>query len=253
MRMLLGLVRPTAGEALVLGRRYQELSAPALHVGALLETQQFHPGRTARAHLGVLAAAAGLGWQRVDRLLETVGLADDARRRVGEYSLGMRQRLGLAAALLGDPKVLILDEPANGLDPSGIRWLRRVLRSFAEGGGAVLVSSHLLGEVAQLADEVVVVNRGRLVAQTSVEQLTRRASGLRVRTPERARLLAALRADGCEADEVGDDELMVRRSSPERVGSLAARAGIPLYGLAPENSSLEEIFFDLTDGKEEQR
>lgn len=253
LRMLLGLVRPTAGEGRVLGRRYQELEAPARHVGALLETQQFHPGRTARAHLGVLAAAGGLPPERVHTLLDTVGLADDARRRVGEYSLGMRQRLGLAAALLGDPKVLILDEPANGLDPSGIRWLRHLLRSFAEGGGAVLVSSHLLGEVAHLADEVVVINRGRLVVNTTVEELSRRASGVRVRSPERTRLAAALRAEGLEAADVGGEELSVSRATPEQVGSLAARVGIPLYGLAPESSSLEEVFFDLTDSKEEPR
>ncbi|HVE46739.1 MAG TPA: ABC transporter ATP-binding protein [Acidimicrobiales bacterium] len=253
LKMLLGLVAPSSGEALVLGRRYHELAVPAVHVGALLETQQFHPGRTARAHLRVLAAAAGLPRHRVDEVLATVELAEDAGRRVDEYSLGMRQRLGLAAALLGEPKVLILDEPANGLDPAGIRWLRQLLRSFAQRGGAVLVSSHLLGEVSQLADEIVVINRGRLVVRTSVDELTRTTTAVRARSPERARLAAVLEAEGLEVTVVGDNDLMVPKTTPELLGSLAARAGVVLHGLAAETSSLEEVFFELTDSREERR
>ncbi len=253
LKMLLGLVAPSSGEALVLGRRYQELPVPAVHVGALLETQQFHPGRTARAHLRVQAAAGGLPRHRVEKVLATVELAEDAARRVEQYSLGMRQRLGLAGALLGEPKVLILDEPANGLDPAGIRWLRQLLRSFAQGGGAVLVSSHLLGEVSQLADEIVVINHGRLVVQTSVNELTRNATAVRVRTPQPAELTAVLRAEGLEVTVAGDQDLRVPKTTPDLVGALAARAGIVLHGLAPETSSLEEVFFDLTDIKEERR
>jgi ABC-2 type transport system ATP-binding protein len=172
LRILLGLVRPDEGSAMVLGLPYASLSEPTRTVGAVLETQSFNPLRSGRNHLRVLAAASGVASSRVDEVLELVGLSAAARRRAGRYSLGMRQRLGLAGALLGDPRVLILDEPANGLDPQGIRWLRDFLRDFAARGNAVLVSSHLLSEMAQLADEVVVINRGRLVKQAPVRELT---------------------------------------------------------------------------------
>jgi ABC-2 type transport system ATP-binding protein len=172
MRMVLGLVRPTAGSAAVLGLPYASLERPATAVGAVLEVQSFHPQRTGRNHLRVLAAASGVPDTRVDEVLALVDLTDAADRRAGGYSLGMRQRLGLAGALLGDPRVLILDEPANGLDPQGIRWLREFLREFAANGNAVLVSSHLLSEMAQMADEVIVIDRGRLVRQGSLADLT---------------------------------------------------------------------------------
>jgi ABC-2 type transport system ATP-binding protein len=172
LRMLLGLVRPTAGTATVLGHRYEELPDPARAVGALLDTEQFHPGRTGRRHLLALAAAAGIPDRRVDDVLRLVHLDGAAGKRVGAYSLGMRQRLGIAGALLGDPQVLVLDEPANGLDPAGMRWLRGLLRSFAAEGRAVFVSSHQLAEVAQLADEAVVIDGGRLVTHSGVHELT---------------------------------------------------------------------------------
>jgi ABC-2 type transport system ATP-binding protein len=172
LRMMLGLVRPTAGTSRLLGRRYEELAQPARTVGALLHTEQFHPGRTGRRHLLTLAAAAGVPDARVDEVLRQVDLHGAADKRVGAYSLGMRQRLGIAGALLGDPQVLVLDEPANGLDPAGMRWLRALLRSFAASGRTVFVSSHQLAEVAQLADEAVVIDHGRLVVQRRVDELT---------------------------------------------------------------------------------
>jgi ABC-2 type transport system ATP-binding protein len=173
LRMLLGLSEPTAGEALVFGRRYRELDQPARRVGAVLESNDFDPGRTGGDHLRALALAAEIPANRVDEVLELVELAANAHRRVKTYSLGMRQRLGLAAALLGDPELLVLDEPANGLDPAGMHWLRGFLRSFAEGGRTVLVSSHLLAEVAQAVDQVMIIDRGRLVAAERLEELTR--------------------------------------------------------------------------------
>jgi ABC-2 type transport system ATP-binding protein len=176
LRMLLGLVAPTAGSARIDGRRYRELSEPVRHVGALLEASSFHPGRSARNHLRVVATAAGLPLPRADEVLGQVGLAGAARRRVGGFSLGMRQRLGLATALLGDPEVLILDEPANGLDPEGVHWLRGFLRHLADEGRTVLVSSHVLAEVAQTVDQVVIVARGRLVTQSTLAALTGRSN-----------------------------------------------------------------------------
>lgn len=178
LRLILGLAQPTAGEALVFGRHYADLSRPAVRVGAMLETGDFHPGRRGRDHLRVLATAAGLPATRVEEVLELVSLGDAAGRAVRTYSLGMRQRLGLAGALLGQPELLILDEPANGLDPSGMRWLRALLRSFAAGGGTVLLSSHVLAEVAQTVDRVLIVDRGHLVADTRLEELARDGQSL---------------------------------------------------------------------------
>jgi ABC-2 type transport system ATP-binding protein len=178
LRLLLGLAEPTAGEALVFGRRYHELESPARRIGAVLESNDFHPGRSGRDHLRVLARAADIPDARVEEVLSVVGLDAAARRRVRTYSLGMRQRLGLAAALLGDPELLVFDEPANGLDPAGIRWLRTFLRRFADEGGTVLVASHVLAEVAQAVDQVVIIDRGRLVAAATLEDLTRGARTL---------------------------------------------------------------------------
>ena len=178
LRLLLGLAEPTAGEALVFGRRYRDLSHPVRRVGAVLESNDFHPGRSGRDHLRALALAAELPPTRVDEALEQVALADAGARRVKTYSLGMRQRLGLAAALLGDPELLVLDEPANGLDPAGVHWLRSFLRRFAERGGTVLVSSHVLAEIAQTVDRVVIIDRGRLVAAMGIEELGHRGEGL---------------------------------------------------------------------------
>jgi ABC-2 type transport system ATP-binding protein len=245
LRVLLGLALPTSGRASVAGKRYRELEAPLKTVGAVLEASNYHPGRTGRNHLRVLATAAGIAKARVDQVLAEVELSDAARRRVGGYSLGMRQRLSVAAALLGEPELLVLDEPANGLDPEGIRWLRNFLRSFADGGGTVFVSSHVLAEVSQLADEVVIIHRGKLVAHQPVVELIAQAAGAtRVRSPRAAALLARLRAAGIDAE--ADGERLAVHAPPERVGDLAAEAGIPLHELVADTGSLEEAFLELT-------
>jgi ABC-2 type transport system ATP-binding protein len=226
-------------------KRYRELEAPLETVGAVLEASNYHPARTGRNHLRVLAAAAGIENARVDQVLAEVELSDAARRRVGGYSLGMRQRLSVAAALLGEPELLVLDEPANGLDPEGIRWLRNFLRSFADGGGTVFVSSHVLAEVSQLADEVVIIHRGKLVAHQPVVELIAQAAGAtRVRSPRAAALLERLRAAGIDAE--ADGERLAVHAPPERVGDLAAEAGIPLHELVADTGSLEEAFLELT-------
>jgi ABC-2 type transport system ATP-binding protein len=245
LRVLLGLALATSGRASVAGKRYRELEVPLETVGAVLEASNYHPARTGRNHLRVLAAAAGIANARVDQVLAEVELSDAARRRVGGYSLGMRQRLSVAAALLGEPELLVLDEPANGLDPEGIRWLRNFLRSFADGGGTVFVSSHVLAEVSQLADEVVIIHRGKLVAHQPVVELIAQAAGAtRVRSPRAAALLERLRAAGIDAE--ADGERLAVHAPPERVGDLAAEAGIPLHELVADTGSLEEAFLELT-------
>jgi ABC-2 type transport system ATP-binding protein len=247
LRIVLGLVGPTSGKATVEGRPYVQLDDPVHTVGALLDGGMLHPGRTGRNHLRSLARASGVSDARVDELLQLVALSGAADRRAGGYSLGMRQRLGLAAALLGDPRVLVLDEPANGLDPQGIRWLRDFLRSLAAEGRAVLVSSHVLAEVSQTADEVVVIARGRSVAQAPLAELTARAGGgMRVAGPDAARLGERLRTDGAEVTADGDRAILVRGVSGEAIGRVIAGGGIVISELAPIGSSLEEIFFELT-------
>lgn len=250
LRALLGLVHPTAGDARVEGAPYAKLSDPVGTVGAVLESESFHPGRSGRNHLRIQAAAAGLPAERVDEVLATVELTDAARRRVGGYSLGMRQRLSVAGALLGKPRLLILDEPANGLDPEGIRWLRTFLRTFAGDGGTVLISSHVLAEVAQIVDEVVIIHRGRLVTKEPLEALTARsaAGAVVVKSPEAARLQEALGRAGLEVVPVGDNELRVAGAA-ERVGGVAAAEGIVLHELRTEGASLEEVFLELTGGE----
>jgi ABC-2 type transport system ATP-binding protein len=245
LRILLGLVHPTSGKATIDARRYRLLEEPARRVGAVLEATNFHPKRSGRNHLRVLAAAAGIPTSRVDELLDFVGLGSVARRRVGGYSLGMRQRLSVAGALLGDPQLLVLDEPANGLDPEGIRWLRDFLRGFAAEGRTVFISSHVLGEMQQLADEVVIIHHGRLVAHDPVEQLTARATGgARVRSPQAERLRELLAREGAEASVDGDRVLTT--APAERVGEIAAANGIVLHELTAEATSLEEAFLELT-------
>jgi len=246
LRMLLGLVHPTDGQALVSGRPYRDLPDPVRSVGAVLEASSYHPARSGRNHLRVLATAAGIPQARVDPILAQVELAGAARRAVKTYSLGMRQRLSVAAALLGEPSLLVLDEPANGLDPEGIRWLRTFLRSFAADGGTVFISSHVLAEIAQLADEVVIIHQAKLVAHEPLAALTARAAGgTIVRSPDAGRLGEQLAAAGIEATAVGDGELRVV-GPPERVGELAAAAGIVLHELRGESASLEEVFLELT-------
>ena len=246
LRALLGLVRPTAGTATFGGRRYEELDRPSAQVGAVLEEASFHPGRTARNHLRVLAAAGEHPGSRVDEVLERVGLSDDADRRVKGYSMGMRQRLAIGAALLGDPEVLILDEPTNGLDPPGIHWMRGVVREHAAAGRAVLISSHLLAEVAQSVDDVVVIARGELRGQGTLESVLGGASGpvSVVRTPDPQRLGAALQRGGLGVRAEGRDLLVA--APPEQVGDIAAAEGIALHGLAPRSRSLEAAFMELT-------
>ena len=247
MRMVLGLVRPTAGSATVLGLPYASLDRPASAVGAVLEVQSFHPLRTGRNHLRVLAAASGLPVARVDEVLEIVDLAGAARRKAGGYSLGMRQRLALAGALLGDPRVLVLDEPANGLDPQGIRWLREFLRWFSARGNAVLVSSHLLSEMDHMADEVVVIDHGRLVRQGAVADLTSGRSSLRVSSPDHEALARALIAAGLEP-HLDDGAYVLAGVSGDLIGEIALQAGVPLSQLTPRDITLEDAFLELTEG-----
>jgi len=248
LRMLLGLVAPTHGTATIGGHRYADLPRPLDVVGAALEASGFHKRRTGRAHLQVLCAAAGLPARRADEVLDVVGMAPAARRRVGGYSLGMRQRLALAQALLGDPQVLILDEPANGLDPAGISWLRELLRSLAGAGKTVLVSSHLLSEVEQTVDDVVIIAAGRSVRQARVAELKAQAqSGVRVRTPNADRLVQALPGVPIRAgSEPG--VLLVDGVRAADVGRAALAAGVELHELTPLQSDLQELFLALTDG-----
>ena len=246
LRMLLSLVRPSAGAATINGMRYDELRDPVRQVGAMLEATGFHPGRRAVDHLRAISVAAGLDSGAPRRVLEIVDLTHAADRKVGAFSLGMRQRRGLAAALLGDPPVLVLDEPANGLDPHGILWLRGFLRDLANEGRTVLVSSHVLHEVELTADDVLLIAGGRLVRQATVAEL-RSANGVTtaVRSPEAERLAALLEAVGHGCSVIAPDELLVE-GSPAVVGDLAAQHGIALHRLVESSGGLEEAFFSLT-------
>ncbi|MEX2107406.1 MAG: ATP-binding cassette domain-containing protein [Solirubrobacterales bacterium] len=247
MRALLGLVRPSAGEALVEGRPPVELTDPLRTVGVALEATAFHPGRSGRNHLRVLAASAGIPTSRVEEVLTMVELTGSANRRVKGYSLGMRQRLALAAALLGEPRILILDEPANGLDPQGMRWLRDLLRAQAADGRTVLVSSHLLSEVAQTADELIVIRDGRLVAKASLDEFTKGpVSQMRVRCSDPGALAAKLTESGATVEPEDDGALIVRGADGEKIGDLALAGGIAIRELAPLRSSLEERFLEVT-------
>jgi len=248
LRIILGLVRPTAGRATVLGQPYRELGDPVHEVGAVLEASSFHPGRSGRNHLRTVAAASGIPSGRVEETLALVQMTADAGRRVGGYSLGMKQRLSLAAALLGDPKVLVLDEPANGLDPQGMRWLRELLRSLAAEGRTILISSHVLAEVEQVADEVVIIHRGRFVEQASTAELFARAGGgIRVRSPAAERFRTILEKAGLTVGSAEGDLLVVGDGTTERIGELAAEHGIVLHELVAEKSTLEEAFLELTE------
>ncbi len=247
LKLLLGLAVPTAGRALVFGRPYRELDDPGRRVGAVLEVSGFHPGRSGRDHLRVLATMARLPRSRVEEVLRLVELEGAAGRRAGGYSLGMRQRLALAAALLGDPELLVLDEPANGLDPPGIRWLRDVLRAEAAAGRTVLVSSHMLAEVAQTVDDVVVIARGRRVYEGSISGLTQGGGGLVVEGEEPARLALALERAGATVQREGADRLVVHGMRGRAVSAVAREEGLLLDVLAPRSASLEDVFLELTD------
>jgi ABC-2 type transport system ATP-binding protein len=252
LRSVLGLVHPDAGGATVLGRTYRELDRPLHQVGAVLEASEVHPGRSGRNHLRVLAAATGVPRSRVEEVLALVELTAAAKRRVKGYSLGMRQRLGLATALLGDPEVLVLDEPANGLDPAGVRWLRDLLRSLAGEGRTILVSSHVLAEVAQTVDRVVIIHRGKLIQQATIAEVLAGAhGGTRVRSTEASRLRSLLAAQGATVTEL-EDTTLVADLPPERIGELAAANNIVLHELTIERATLEEVFLELTGGETTQ-
>ncbi|MFG1668415.1 ATP-binding cassette domain-containing protein [Streptomyces sp. Y7] len=253
LRLVLGLDRPTAGTATVGGRAYPTLSEPLRHVGALLDAQAAHGSRTGRDHLRVLAASNRIPDRRVAEVLEETGLASVARRRVRTYSLGMRQRLGIAAALLGDPEVVLLDEPSNGLDPEGIIWIRGLLRRLAEEGRTVLVSSHLMNETASFADHLVVLGRGRLLADTPVREFihARVEPRVRVRTTDTTALRAALVRHGHDAVQHEDGHLVVRHARVDDIGRLASEAGVALLELAAEEATLEQAYLDLTAGETE--
>ena len=247
MRLILGLDAPTSGRVIVNGKPYREHPAPLHEVGALLEARSVHTGRSAYNHLVALAQTHGIPKSRVDKLIDLVGLRDVARKRAGQFSLGMGQRLGIASALLGDPDTVILDEPVNGLDPEGIHWIRNLLKGLAAEGRTVFVSSHLMSEMALTADHLIVVGRGRLIADTSVDQFIEMASAkrVRVRTPEVDRLHSLLGSDRA-ARGPESDVLEVHGLSSQQVGEIAFRNGVPIYELTPQQASLEEAFMNLT-------
>jgi ABC-2 type transport system ATP-binding protein len=253
MRLVLGLDRPTAGSATIGGRPYPELREPLRHVGALLDAQAAHGSRTARDHLRVMAASNRIPDRRVDEVLEETGLASVARRRVRTYSLGMRQRLGIAAALLGDPEVVMLDEPSNGLDPEGIVWIRQLLRRLAGEGRTVLVSSHLMNETASFADHLVVLGRGRLLADTPMRDFihARVQPLVRIRTSDPVALRSALARHGHAAEEHADGHWTVRDARVDDIGRIASASGVPVLELAAEEGTLEQAYFDLTGAETE--
>jgi ABC-2 type transport system ATP-binding protein len=244
LRMITGLVPPTAGRALVDGRRWVDLPNPAALAGTLLDAGAVHPGRTGRTHLAIQAATLGVPMRRVDELLDQVGLGPAGRRRIRGYSLGMQQRLGIASALLADPALLILDEPANGLDPEGIRWMRGLLRGHADRGGTVLLSSHLLGEVEHTVDRLVVIGAGRIVADGPIGSLLA-GDGVRVRALDPFGLASALRAAGLTVSS-DSETLSVSGATTEQIGRIAATGGHVLTDLRPADRGLEELFFQLT-------
>ncbi len=248
MRLVLGLDHPSAGSVTVAGKSYPDYRFPLYEVGALLDAKAVHGGRRACEHLWCLAQSNRIPRERVDEVLELVGLADVARRRVSTFSLGMSQRLGIAAALLGDPEVLMFDEPVNGLDPEGIVWIRNLFRSLADEGRTVFVSSHLMTEMALTADHLIVIGRGKLIADESIADLLSRGSGrVRVGSPEVARLGALVAEQGGRVDVEADGAIVVRELAAPAIGEIAARHGIVLHELTPEQASLEETFFELTD------
>ncbi|GAA2922480.1 ATP-binding cassette domain-containing protein [Streptomyces mexicanus] len=248
MRMILGLDHPTAGDVRIDGRHYHELTNPLTYIGALLDAKAVHGGRTARNHLLCLAQSNGIPAHRVREVLETVGLTAVARKKAKGFSLGMSQRLGIAGALLGDPRILMFDEPVNGLDPEGIHWIRGLMKALAAEGRTVFVSSHLMSEMALTADHLVVIGQGRLLADTSMADFVadNAHARVRIRTPERERLLDALHAAGITAVEAGGGVLEVEGGAPERIGELAAHHRIVLHELSVRQSSLEEAFMRLT-------
>jgi ABC-2 type transport system ATP-binding protein len=252
LRSLLGLITPSSGHTLIEGRPFLECPDPVHTVGAVLEVGAAHPGRSGRNHLRTLALASKVPRSRVEEVLEMVDLKRAAGRRVGGYSLGMKQRIGLAAALLGDPRILVLDEPANGLDPAGIRWLRDLLRSLADQGRAILISSHVLSEIALIADEAVVINHGRSVVQAPISELTKdEATGMRIAGPDAAALAERLSADGGTTEAADDGAFVVTGKSGEEIGRVVAEQRLVIAELSPVSRSLEDVFLELTSAPEE--
>jgi len=254
MRLIMGLDAPNSGDVTVNGRHVHDMSWPLHEVGALLEARAIHPGRSARAHLQMLAETNSIPRARVDEMLEMTGLTSASRRRAGKFSLGMTQRLGIAAALLGDPEVLLFDEPVNGLDPDGVRWVRNLLNDLAREGRTVFVSSHLMAEMALTADEVIIIGKGRLIVQLPIEELLARGarSSVRVRSPQIGQLKTALEElDGATATLEADNSLTVRGADEVTIGKRAASIPVTLYELAPQSESLEEVFMELTEGSAE--
>jgi len=250
MRLLLGLDRPDTGTAMIDGRAYRDLPEPLRVVGALLEARAVHSGRSAYNHLLILAQTQGIPRRRVDEVIDLVGLTSVARKRVGGFSLGMGQRLGLAGALLGNPHVLVLDEPVNGLDPEAILWMRNLLKRLASEGRTVFVSSHLMNEMAVTADHLIVIGRGKLMASCTTQEFIERSSrkSVLVKSPDAARLAELITADGGEVVTAEGDELTVHELPAARIGHLAARDGLELHELVPQSASLEEAFIELTRG-----
>ena len=249
MRMIMGLDSPNSGSATINGERYHDLRWPLQEVGALLEAKAIHPGRSARAHLLMLAKANRISRKRVEAVLEIVGLTSVAGKRAGKFSLGMGQRLGIAAALLGDPEVLLFDEPVNGLDPDGIRWVRNLLKRLAREGRTVFVSSHMMSEMAVTADEVIIIGRGRLISQAPMDQLLAESSlqFVRVRSPQLEQLQVALGEIGAAVEKEADGSLTVRGADEVAIGELAAKNSFVLHELAPQSGSLEDAFMELTE------
>jgi ABC-2 type transport system ATP-binding protein len=249
MRMIMGLDTPTSGDATIHGQHFHDLRWPLREVGALLEAKAIHPGRSARAHLTMLAQTNHIPPSRVETLIDMVGLSDVASKRAGKFSLGMGQRLGIAAALLGDPETLLFDEPVNGLDPDGIRWVRNLLKGLAREGRTVFVSSHLMSEMALTADEVVIIGKGKLISQISIDELLSQSSEsfVRVRSPESPKLKLALEQQGAVVVTEDDGSLSVRGADEVAIGELAASIPVVLHELAPQTASLEEAFMELTE------
>ncbi len=249
MRVIMGLDRPNTGTATINGRSYHDLDWPLREVGALLEARAIHPGRSARAHLWMLAQTNQIARSRVDEVLDIVGLSEVAGQPAGKFSLGMGQRLGIAASLLGDPGVLLYDEPVNGLDAEGIRWVRNLLTGLARQGRTLFVSSHLMSEMAQMADDVVVIGRGRLITEAPMDGLleSSQQSFVRVRSPKIDALVPILEARGARTSRAPDGSVNVSGMSEATVGDLAFEAGVALHELAPNNASLEEVFMELTE------
>lgn len=253
MRILLGLTRPESGTALIDGRAYQDLAEPRCTVGAALDSMGFHSGRSGRNHLRVLACAAGIPSARVDEVLDLVGLGEAGNRRAGGYSRGMQQRLALAGALLGDPRVLILDEPNIGLDPAGIAWLRESMQGWAADGRTVLVSSHVLTEVALVADRAIIIDKGRVLREADIGDLDETEPSVMLRTPDLDKTVDVCGREGWRTERIGPDRLMIYGVSAEQVGQAAANAGIVIYELMAETStaSLEKFFLELTGSNRE--